>query len=288
MTPSPSSGTCCRPNVAGATGRAGRRSRVLVPLFALLILLGGCTGNNPLYDARVYCDDSGCYRCAAGTTNCEALAKWSCTSDQDCGGKGIICTNVGCTNTCGGDNDCADGWTCVGGYCSPDAALRPTPYLPSATCTEDAQCRADQYCNREQARCSDKCKSDDQCAPGTVCAECGKCQPKDLPATCGQAKVYCSETVACGEGKSCVQGRCHFQCEGTGPCPVGQLCSEGLCKDDPAPAAPECALNLQCENGTCVNGYCHAVCESSAECGFGALCLIGICQPDYQPSASSH
>jgi hypothetical protein len=65
---------------------------------------------------------------------------------------------------------------------------------------------------------------------------------------------------------------------------VGQVCSGGLCADDPSPAAPECVVGLDCGAGACINGYCHAACTTSLECGFGSLCQVGVCQPDYHPA----
>jgi hypothetical protein len=53
--------------------------------------------------------------------------------------------------------------------------------------------------------------------------------------------------------------------------------------DDPSPAKPQCALDIQCKDGVCINGYCHGKCKVSSECGPNTLCQMGVCQPDYNP-----
>ncbi|MBW2734979.1 MAG: hypothetical protein JRH20_21560 [Deltaproteobacteria bacterium] len=173
--------------------------------------------------------------------------------------------------------------SCAGEACVPPTPVPVDPPLVDGPCEGDEDCASTAYCGGD-ARCVPRCKSDEECSHGEVCIECGKCQSPALPATCGAAPDFCQADGDCGVGKACRVGRCHFECSSESTCPVGQVCAEGLCADDPAPASPECTLDLHCESGTCINGYCHVYCESQADCGDMMVCQIAVCQPDYQPS----
>jgi len=152
-------------------------------------------------------------------------------------------------------------------------------------CVTDDGCDGTEYCSAE-GQCLPKCTSDEQCGDGEGCLACGKCQPKDTPATCGSAPRLCSDSVPCGDGKQCRAGRCHFTCETSAKCPVGQVCgADGLCADNPAPEQAECVFDFQCSAATCVNGTCHDTCSEGAQCpGTGSVCTMGVCQPDYSPN----
>lgn len=250
-------------------------------LFAALAL--GCTVKNPKNagapgPSKSFCDELGCFQCDAD--DCWVIPNRACTSDEVCD-NGKQCTTIGCASTCSQNNDCTQGEVCLNGFCAPVGFSKVDPYQPPSFCTDDAQCEPDELC--EEGACKPRCSSDDECGPGMVCAACGKCQPEDVPATCGSTQVYCSSEVSCGSGKACQSGRCHFQCASSDSCPVGQICMAGLCEDDPAPANPECSIDLDCADGSCINGYCHPACDSSAECGTGHLCQTGVCQPDFRP-----
>lgn len=254
----------------------------LIAGLAIGSLVSGCGHDH--HDARPgwtgYCDDGGCFQCTPDGA-CNPLNRPQCRRNADCN-KGEVCADIGCTRACGDQFDCDPGDRCVDGYCAPKGFSKVNPYTPPSTCKADADCAADRFCSG--GSCVPRCKSDDDCGPGKVCAACGKCQKKETPATCGTAVSYCSGAASCGDGKTCVGNRCHFQCKSSVSCPVGQVCSGGLCKDDPSPKVPECALNSDCNGGSCINGYCHGACKTTSQCGAGNLCLMGVCQPDYHPA----
>lgn len=249
----------------------------LVTLVAIGLLAGCHDRNCGLKTA--YCDDSGCFECDENK-NCWPVPNKKCVSDDECN-VGDKCTNIGCAALCTSDDQCTGDNICVGGFCAPSGFTTVEPFVPPTSCEGDQDCGSDEFC--EAGKCLAKCKSDDDCGTDMVCSSCGKCQPKGTPATCGDTQLYCSDTVACGDGKSCMNNRCHYTCTGSETCPIGQVCDSGLCQDDPSPSSPECSLDLDCADGSCINGYCHISCGVTADCGQGELCMMGICQPDYHP-----
>jgi hypothetical protein len=254
--------------------------RAMMPfgLVAAVLLIGACTDPNPHYHG---CPDyPDCTQNPCGGT---CTPNPICNADDQCAA-GQVCTTEGCASQCSTHADCDRGKMCVTGYCVGKQVpeVKPVdPPIPS-TCTKDEECGDEHYCSEN--KCVERCKSDDDCSGGLVCVACGKCQPPETPATCGEVPDYCDEKRPCGAGKSCEVGRCHYSCDAKTSCPVGQTCQSGVCKDDPMPTSPECVLDLNCKSGSCINGYCHAFCEKSNECGFGMLCQVGICQPDYFPA----
>ncbi len=253
---------------------------ILVAAVSGLVLLATGCPDDHRHGASGYCDDSGCYECDFDK-RCWPIPNPKCGSDAECTG-GAFCTSIGCARACAADGDCQAGEACVTGYCAPSGFVKVTPFQPATGCAADSDCKSDELCSA--GACIAKCKSDDDCGPDSVCTACGKCEPKGVPATCGTTPLFCSDQVGCGTGKSCVKGRCHAQCTSSTSCAVGQVCQAGLCLDDPAPAKPECKLDLDCSDGSCINGYCHALCKTSQDCGPGALCQMGVCQPDYTPA----
>jgi hypothetical protein len=256
---------------------------MMAAVTGLVAFATGCP-SEPNHGVSGYCDDSGCFECDLDK-HCWPIPNPKCSSDLDCQ-SGSLCTSIGCARACSVATDCAEGESCVTGFCAPGGFSKVTPFQPTTGCTADTDCQAEQLCSA--GACIAKCKSDDDCGPDSVCTACGKCEPKGVPATCGAAPMFCSEQVGCGTGKSCVNNRCHAVCASSESCPVGQVCSSGLCLDDPAPAKPECKLDLDCgaSSGICINGYCHALCKTGAECSQGALCQMGVCQPDYTPASN--
>ena len=253
-------------------------------ILALAVFVAsGCTTPNE-NAGYGYCDDSGCYQCDLDDA-CSPIDNPRCDSNAQCT-SGTTCTNIGCAADCATDDDCPKDEACVSGFCAPRGFSRVTPATPRATCsaeTEATDCAADEFCDR--GRCKARCTSDEECGPGKVCAPCGRCQPDDQPATCGSQPVFCSEDTPCGDEKTCKRGRCHFDCTASETCPLGQICQARLCVDDPAPANPECALDLDCADGRCINGTCHPGCKTRDDCGQGHVCQLGICQPDYAPAS---
>jgi hypothetical protein len=254
------------------------RLTILSALAVGAMLATGCSPRHG--EGRAYCDNTGCYKCDVDD-NCWPIPNKKCTANAQCGAN-MMCTNIGCAIPCSSKDQCSDGENCVTGFCAPGGFGKINPYVPPTSCKLDTDCTSDELC--ESGSCIPKCKSDDDCGPDKVCSSCGKCQPKGVPATCGSSQVFCSSTVPCGASKSCIKSRCHFTCTSSDACPVGQVCATGVCQDDPAPAKPECSMDLDCATGSCINGYCHPSCELSKDCSGSELCLNKICQPDYNPT----
>ena len=255
-------------------------SSLLMAVFGLAGLTVGCAPMTHVdKSGRSYCDANGCYTCDDEGT-CTPVRNQKCDKDADCKG-GLVCTNIGCAKPCAKDSQCAKGEACITGHCAPKGFSKTYPVGPSNACTKDSQCSSDTFCRA--GACVPRCKSDDECGPNKVCTLCGKCQAKNVPATCGTQPTFCSAKAPCGGGKTCISARCHYTCNSSNSCPVGQTCQKGVCKDDPNPQVPECALDMDCGAGACINGYCHQACTNSEQCDKVSVCQMGICQPNYYP-----
>ncbi len=255
-------------------------SSVLALVVAAGITLTACDGQDS--PARAYCDAGGCYTCDFLGT-CQRIPNDPCTSDTACEADSQ-CTTIGCAKRCARNADCAGKERCQAGLCIPEGFSGVKPVTsPPPSCSKDAECDEQSYCR--SGKCVERCTSDDGCAPGQVCSPCGKCQARELPATCGEVPSFCSAKTSCGSDKTCILGRCHFQCQSSGECPVGQTCLDQICKDDPDPGQDaECKLDLECASGVCINGTCHPDCTATTQCDPRSVCRMGICQPDYAPA----
>ncbi len=206
---------------------------------------GTCDGAGAcrVYDEGTECGATACAGAALTTRACSAGA---CrTTTGDCGG--YLCASASaCADSCGGDDDCADGYTCQSGQC--------TGQLPDgATCLNGEQC--------DSGRCVDNvcCASDcaglcESCAlPGNL----GRCtpiadgsDPADECAGDGPCDGSCDGAGACRFPDSAVScGGC-MQCDGQGGCvPV----AEGLDPND------DCAGD---------DALCGGTCDGSGGCQF--------------------
>lgn len=129
--------------------------------------------------------------------------------------------------------------------------------------------------------------------------ECSNKANSTLQMTCGDGKdaasgAACSQDKDCGEGMSCVDGRCapmsckaNFDCVNNGracpqtgqscsssnPCPEGALCINGKCQLDPRAGA--C---MSCVNGKCASmPLCQNVPNTGSGSGLNSTCspLLG-------------
>jgi hypothetical protein len=255
--------------------------------FALsaAFLAAGCHSHDDCCSRAGYCNDSGCYAC--DEDGCWPVENAPCRTDgQICAGD-ETCTEYGCARLCTFETDCALGEKCLeAGYCGPAS-------VDGDECTTDDDCAHGLIC--EGNVCIQGCQHDEECqdeGEGWVCTACGRCAPPESP-TCGEWKTFCDTDPECGEGRVCTElSRCTYTCETTDPlCPLGQVCIDGECADDPAPAEPECVFSTDCtanalctENGClCVNSYCHPLCTVEDDCGWGEICDLGLCVANYRP-----
>lgn len=280
---------------------------------ALWLVLMGCSDERGPGHGETLCDDKGCFVCEANASACWPVIGDPCGSDADCAAE-EGCTAMGCTRRCRADSQCGEGLSCTTGLCVPtghpggtregdsgaaprasgdgapaesaDGGTGQDAHASTGPCGGDGACPFGEVCDEASGSCVPRCDTDDDCPQGEVCLACGKCQRQELPARCGGYDDYCDASMAgaCGSGKQCRAGRCHFECRvGEAACPVGQICEGGVCVDDASPATPECVFDAHCDSGSCINGYCHAACTISPECGALMVCKMAICQPDYRP-----
>lgn len=254
-----------------------RKLFILASLFSVLLI----TACHPKDGDRCgYCDDSGCYGCDGDY--CWPIENPQCNDEVTCG-VNEICTEFGCATMCSFDADCNLGENCLPeGYCGPVEN-------PEIRCATDEDCGNGTICEMSETlgylTCTPGCQSDDECQEGYVCASCGRCVPEDNP-VCGDSKVFCDSNDDCGSKVCSVDQKCALTCDIGDPlCPTGQICSEGVCIDDPAPVSPECVFSHQCESSqVCINTYCHDTCTADGQCGYGEFCDLGVCKADYRPA----
>jgi hypothetical protein len=173
-----------------------------------------CIAAPPACGARDYGFDS----CGPGSAGCPS---------------GDLCMDVGSGPVCVG-TACSDGWQCALGSLDADGVAHAAQCLPYP-CSVAADCPAGSFCNCDQFQGapSPKCGPDGfgSCA-GNVGAfgACG--QPfgnsVNLP-----AKQPGSETLS----TSIVRG--YVLCDPLANCPMGQVCSGGVCVGDDCKAAGE-------------------------------------------------
>lgn len=175
--------------------------------------------------------------CADGKVCDRALgACVACVVDGDCGA-GSACVHDTCVPTCQSDKECL----AIGLLCD-QAVGRCVECLGHADCPAQYFCGADHHCaldvcQTSQARCSTQhelgiCSdAGDQfigstCAGDTRCVEDGQ-TASCVPLACSPGGSTCSADGAAVE---------HCSADGltvaaTEPCPAGQACNEGACKD---------------------------------------------------------
>ena len=192
------------------------------------------------------CSAGGCGK-VQGWCSCEDGIKGADETDIDCGGVcGATCT-VG--QACAGAVDCQGGLGCVDGRCCSSAC--------------DGACESCAVPGKEGI-----------CAPiaGPDPGFCDGAQQCSWTRSCGLANgEFCTNDQQCGTGH-CVAATYCDDCEATGPCPAGFVCSEGSCAPAGRPLGVPCTSSGECVTSLCLDGVC---CES--------LCvnLCTACNPVY-------
>ncbi|MBQ8035932.1 MAG: hypothetical protein IJ268_02975, partial [Proteobacteria bacterium] len=226
-----------------------------------------------------YCEDGDCV-CRQGTELCGELCVDLNEDAENCGGCGVKCADIenaedtACLNSACIVNACKVGYHIVNNECVADTAEECSPWMVDCTLQ-----------------------------PGvalTKCASDGVCENED----CCQAES-CAEGYHL-DGRKCVQDTtecCGAECA---QCDMGQVCSNGECKDS-------CDEPLSFCDGECVNwnsdtdncGACGHVCatedvENSVEmvcrdqecvaskCAEGYHLFNGICEADTEENCGEH
>lgn len=219
------------------------------------------------------CNGSGCFGCTDNTMqSCWPLPYDPCKSDAECS-PGHVCTTLGCAETCTTADDCRPGEVCTAaGYCAPSNA-KTTPVGGNPTNPNNP---GNPPISSEPGVIP--CLLDSHCYPGQACVA-GKCTHSP---TCGIPATMCNKAADCGAGRDCLEGKCHATCAGSG-CPIGQVCSSGLCID--TPNRFDCVFDYQCGAASrCINRVCHPLCGVDAQCGKGEFCDSGVCRADIRPA----
>ncbi len=136
---------------------------------------------------------------------------------------------IGCS---AGSKGCYDTLTpalCVGGEWQPTAA-----------------CAAGWACKAGGCACAGECE-----AIGQKTCHVGKVEAVKACELDGGGCLRWSVPVACAPDELCQGGLCQKKTTCTPPCPVGQLCSAGACKPDPAACSPACGVGQVCDAGAC-------------------------------------
>jgi Cys-rich repeat protein len=69
-------------------------------------------------------------------------------------------------------------------------------------------------------------------------------------------------------------------------CGIGQVCTSGVCADDPSPAVAQCTFDTDCGTAfRCINAYCHPLCTTDSQCASHNVCDNGVCRAAYRPAA---
>ncbi len=136
---------------------------------------------------------------------------------------------VGCSAGAKGCYDTRTPALCVGGDWQPMSA-----------------CAAGWACKAGGCSCAGECE-----AIGQKTCHVGKVEAVKACELDGAGCLRWSLPVACAPNELCQDGLCHKKTTCTPPCPVGQLCSAGACKPDPAACNPACGVGQVCEAGAC-------------------------------------
>ena len=182
---------------------------------------------------------------------------------------------------CERDGDCPPAWRCdtyayICRCVSDEGCDRAAGEvcMPNGTCQiytgcgPQAPCPSLWSCEESTGECL--CIGDESCLTGEVCNASGYCQPS----------AGCFDNDDCGQGdmcdtpsKTCMPVN---TCNTKYQCPIGNLCSGGLCVpgcDDYG----DCPLGSGCIEGNCMQG----VCEEDEFCDFREYCSNGNCLDAY-------
>jgi hypothetical protein len=190
-----------------------------------------------------------------------------------------------CTQGCAANNECPGGWICaptgdLGKVCVPG-------YAGCGASWGEARCTGNYRVLdvRERAYCSCPCFPNEGGANGGYCPEnfhCGRAQCRCTRQGRGGCREITCEEVT-GQGNSnpvCFPDLVEVPpCTADDQCPMGKICVENTCREDPyfcAACAP-CSAHSQCGSGnwcTPVDGrsVCLVACSSDGRCPGDSVC----------------
>ncbi len=239
--------------------RRGARLRKIIPLRALLLLVGvicGAAGCPQAVQERGCASDLDCsadQRCDASRGLCLCIDDNACDAAEFCNLAGACQPKLECLNNgdCGGGTSMCDSTT---GACVTLSA--------SLQCVLDSQCPFGSFC--EGQACRSGCREDGDCALGTPC----------IAGQCDATPGACSGNSFCEFGQLCnAQNRCvdhALRSTLCAECQSGDFLSDCPedCLIDQSVAPDPCSTNADCDRGECL----AVNCQSSADCAPGQTC----------------
>jgi hypothetical protein len=108
--------------------------------------------------------------------------------------------------------------------------------------------------------CVSRCQRAPECGDGYSCNADGLCV-----AATGQLGDVCTSETDCSAGLAC-------ELDSNTPDAQGHLHSSCVSVSPGAPAAAECAADLDCRDGTCALGHCVDLCATTRDCASGTSC----------------
>ncbi|MBT8453625.1 MAG: hypothetical protein KJO40_16795, partial [Deltaproteobacteria bacterium] len=240
---------------------------------------GSCSGSNvddgtPCNNDEGVCSNGSC----VDVNLCEGVV---------CDDTGNECTVAMCNNSTGQCDtmNVADGTECNGGSgaCSAGECV-DNNLCDGVDCTSSNECVQDGTCDPADGQCIAGANepTDTACSDGgTVCDGAGACVECNIDGQCPEDGNECTVAV-CDDSDGCLQNNVMDGLD----CDFGG--SAGVCESGTCVAAPECAIDADCDDGNpcsvgaCPDGMCvfteasdGTACDVSA--GVPGTCAAGDC-----------
>ncbi|QEY51058.1 hypothetical protein [Legionella longbeachae] len=242
-----SQGFCITPNGGACATDAGC-------IIGSICSSGKCLAPN----GAICSSDSACQSSQCISGKCRGRGNGaSCSTNATC--QSNFCSSGVCTPL-STDQPCSSNAQCQSGYCSPQG----TCAIPNtgASCTSNAFCQSN-ICSGNTCLAPGSCAADSDCPNSEHCDMTTHiCVAVCVPRTCVNQGVHCGSIGdVCGGILNC------------GVCPVGQICSAGVC--GPSACIPETCAQLGAQCGIQTDG-CGGLldcgtCTAPQSCGGGGV-----------------
>jgi hypothetical protein len=247
--------------------------RLALPLFLLVLVLGGCREEKTSCEQDTDCDPSGTLflRCLVDEGICGCVDERGCGDGEVCNASGRCQAVSGCLS----NDDCQSGQAdrCANQFC--DSVTGQCVGIcecgsDETCCTQDGHCPFRQICNSFEGRCVEGCRGDGDCVLGEGCVGAG------LAGQLGVCEVgQCTANNQCALGEVCnlADGLCVVDVRG----PYCAGCSGGVASDDCGTPANYCLIDTSDPTGQ--GEFCGVDCILGQACPFGYDCQQVIVLP---------